>query len=76
MVNRNYDISGGYGTSFADAIVLNNFDGMVSREYDIIRDIMYIVCRAWNIDIQKYVTHESGKYDVFELTTELDIFRP
>jgi hypothetical protein len=76
LVDKKFDISGGYGSSFEDAIVLNNFDGDVSREYNIIRYIMHIVGRAYTITIQKYITNESGNFDVFEITTELDIFRP
>lgn len=76
LVDKKFDISGGYGSSFEDAIVLNNFDGDVSREYNIIKYIMHIVGRAYTITIQKYITNESGNFDVFEITTELDIFRP
>ncbi len=76
LIDKNYDISGGYGSSFEDVIVINNFDGMVSREYDIIKNIMHIVGRAYTITIQKYVTNESWSFDIFEITTELDIFRP
>ena len=76
LVDKNYNISGGYGSSFEDAIVLNDFDGDVVREYNIIKDIMHIVGRAYTITMQKSVSNESGNFDVFEITTELDIFRP
>jgi len=76
LVDKKFDIFGGYGSSFEDAIVLNDFDGDVSREYSIIKYIMHIVGRVYTITIQKYITNKLGNFDVFEITTELDIFRP